>query len=173
MQLRSLWNRLLVLAACCVLPAQAMAQGATVTGNVTGEGGVPLVGVTVSIGGMGLGSQTGPDGKYSFTVPASRVTGQAVTLNARRVGYLPQNVPITLNAGTITHDFAMVTTPLQLEQVIVTGAGTEQVRERIGSTINTVDTGQILRAAVPQNVISALSGTTPNVRVNTQSGEPG
>jgi TonB-linked SusC/RagA family outer membrane protein len=171
--LRSPWNRLLVLAACSVLPARAMAQGATVTGTVTGEGGTPLVGVTVSITGMGLGSQTGPDGRYSFTVPASRISGQAATLNARRVGYRPQNVPITLTAGTITHDFAMVTTPLQLEQVIVTGAGTEQVRERIGSSIASVDTGQIIRAAQPQNIISALSATTPNVRVNTQSGEPG
>jgi TonB-linked SusC/RagA family outer membrane protein len=173
MQLRSSWNRLLVLAACSVLPAQAMAQGATINGTVTGEGGVPLVGVTISIAGMGLGSQTAADGKYSFTVPASRVTGQTATLNARRVGYLPQNVPITLTAGTITHDFAMVSTPLQLEQVIVTGAGTEQVRERIGSSISTVDTGQMNRAAQPQNIISALSATTPNVRVNTQSGEPG
>jgi TonB-linked SusC/RagA family outer membrane protein len=173
MQLRSSWSRLLTIAACCVLPARVMAQGATITGTVTGEGGTPLVGVTVSIAGMGLGSQTAADGKYSFTVPASRVTGQTVTLNARRVGYLPQSVPITLNAGTITHDFAMVSTPLQLEQVIVTGAGTSQVRERIGSSISTVDTGQVLRAAQPQNVISALSGTTPNVRVNTQSGEPG
>jgi len=150
-----------------------MAQGATISGTATGEGGAPLVGVTVSIAGMGLGSQTGADGKYSFTVPASRVSGQAVALNARRVGYLPQNVPITLTAGTITHDFAMVTTPLQLEQVIVTGAGTSQVRERIGSSISTVDTGQLVRAAQPQNLLSALSATTPNVRVNTQSGEPG
>jgi len=173
MQLRSSWNRLLTLIACCALPARVMAQGATITGTATGEGGAPLVGVTVSIAGMGLGSQTGADGKYSFTVPASRVTGQAVTLNARRVGYLPQNVLVTLTAGTITHDFAMVTTPLQLEQVIVTGAGTSQVRERIGSSISTVDTGQLVRAAQPQNLISALSATTPNVRVNTQSGEPG
>jgi TonB-linked SusC/RagA family outer membrane protein len=150
-----------------------MAQGTTITGNVTGEGGSPLVGVSVSVTGMGLGSQTGADGRYSFTIPAPRVTGQVVTLNARRVGYLPQNVPVTLNAGTITHDFAMVTSPLQLEQVIVTGAGTEQVRERIGSSIATVDTGQLNRAAQPQNLISALAGTTPNVRVNTQSGEPG
>ena len=173
MQLRSSWNRLLVLVACGVLPTRAMAQGATVNGRVIGEAGAPLVGATISIGGMGIGSQTGADGRFSFTVPAARVSGQTVPLNARRVGYIPQTVPITLTAGTITHDFAMITTPLQLEQVIVTGAGTSQVRERIGSTINSVDTGQIVRAAQPQNLLSALSATTPNVRVNTQTGEPG
>ena len=90
--LRSSWNRLLLvmtLFALPALPAQLFSQGATVTGHVTGEGGVPVPGVSVSITGMGLGSITGPDGVYSFTVPASRVTGQAVTLTARRVGYTP------------------------------------------------------------------------------------
>ena len=75
-----------------------VAQGATVTGHVTNVGGQPLAGVTVSITGMGLGATTRDDGLYTFTVPAGRVTGQVVNLNARRVGYSPQNVAITLNA---------------------------------------------------------------------------
>src|SRR4051812_3368558 len=149
------------------------AQGATVTGHVTNAAGQPLPGVTVSITGMGVGSITRDDGLYTFTVPAARVTGQAVTLIARRVGYAPQNAQITLAAGTITHDFVMTVAAQQLEQVIVTGAGTSQVRERVGSTINTVDSSTILRQAQPQNIISSLSATAPNVRVNTQSGEPG
>jgi TonB-linked SusC/RagA family outer membrane protein len=150
-----------------------MGQGATVTGHVTGEGGAPLQGVTVSINGLGIGSITGANGVYSFTVPAANVNGQTATLTARRVGYTAQTAAITLNAGTITHDFTMAQTALQLEQVIVTGAGTSQVRERIGSTINTVDTTMLHRNATPQNVISELSATVPNVRVRTQSGEPG
>jgi TonB-linked SusC/RagA family outer membrane protein len=173
---RSRWNRLPTIVAVLalpVLPALALGQGATITGHVTAEGGVPIPGASVSITGMGLGSITGADGVYSFTVPASRLTNQTVTLGARRVGYSPQTAQITLSSGTITHDFAMTTNPLQLEQVIVTGAGTSQVRERIGSTINTVDSTAITRAVQPQNVLSALSATTPNVRVNTQSGEPG
>jgi len=116
---------------------------------------------------------TQEDGLYSFTVPAQRVSGQTVTLTARRVGYAPQNAQITLAAGTITHDFVMTAAVQQLEQVIVTGSGTSQVRERVGSTINTVDSSTILRQAQPQNIISSLSATAPNVRVNTQSGEPG
>src|SRR4051794_6544482 len=116
MQQRSHWHRLFALAAIFVLPVRLVAQGATGTWNVTAEGGAPLAGATISIAGMGLGSVTGPDGRYSFTVPAARVTGQTVTLNARRVGYTQQNATITLTAGTITHDFALVSTPLQLEQ---------------------------------------------------------
>lgn len=173
---RSRWYRpssLAALLAFVALPACVSSQAATLTGHVTGQGGTPLVGVTVSINGMGIGSMTATDGNYSFTVPAARVTGQTVTLIARRVGYTPGTIQITLGPGTLTHDFVLTAAALQLEQVIVTGAGTSQVRARIGSTINTVDTMQMRRQSTPQNVISELSGTTPNVRVNTQSGEPG
>jgi len=55
---RSRWNRLptiVALLALPALPALALGQGATVTGHVTGEGGVPIPGVSVSITGMGHG----------------------------------------------------------------------------------------------------------------------
>jgi TonB-linked SusC/RagA family outer membrane protein len=153
--------------------ASLIAQAATITGRVTNTSGTPVPGVTVFVSGMGVGSISADSGVYTFTVPAARVTGQPVTLTARRVGYAPQNVTITLSAGTIRQDFVMTATAQQLEEVIVTGAGTAQVRERVGSTINTVDSTTLLRATQPQNVLSALSATTPNVRVQTQSGEPG
>lgn len=154
-------------------PVALVAQGATVTGHVTTAGGAPLTGVTVSIAGQGVGSVTRDDGLYSFTVPGASATGQTVTLNARRVGFAPQNAQITLGAGTVTHDFVMAATAQQLDQIIVTGAGTSQVRERVGSVISTVDSTAIRRATQPQNIISSLAATAPNVRVSTQSGEPG
>ena len=167
------WRSVLLSLALLAPMSHLVAQGATVTGHVRNEAGVPLTGVTVSIMGMGIGSMTNEAGAYSFTVPAARVTGQTATLSARRVGLAAQSATIVLAAGTITHDFTMTATALQLEQVIVTGAGTSQVRERVGSTINTVDSTTLNRATQPQNIITALSATTPNVQVRTQSGEPG
>ena len=172
-QLQFLWRRTFVYSAMLALPASLWAQTATVTGHVKSDAGTPLLGVAVSIPGIGVGSVTREDGAYTFTVPATRVSGQSVNLAARRLGYTPQNAPITLSAGTITHDFVMAASARQLDQVIVTGAGTSQVRERVGSVINTVDSSLILRATQPQNIISSLSATAPNVRVSTQSGEPG
>jgi len=98
------WYGASLLVALLARVAPVAAQGATITGHVTNIGGQPLGGVTVSVTGMGLGAITRDDGLYTFTVPAARVTGQVVNLNARRVGYSPQNVAVTLNAGTITHD---------------------------------------------------------------------
>src|SRR5215831_2751308 len=168
------WRRIAALPAMLALPASLAAQAATVTGHVTGETGAPLVGVTVSIAGLGVGSATRDDGLYTFTVPASRVSGQSVTLTARQVGYTQATASITLTpGGTITHDFALTPAVRVLEQVIVTGAGTAQVRERVGSVINSVDSSLLVRATQPQNIISSLTATAPNVRVSTQSGEPG
>jgi TonB-linked SusC/RagA family outer membrane protein len=156
------------------LPGTLAAQeAATVTGRVTNETGTPLGATAVSIGGLGLGSMTRDDGTYSFVVPANRVTGQPVTLLARRVGYTPGSAAITLRPGTNTQNFTLTQSPLRLQEVVVTGAGTSQVRERLGNVVNSVDSGMIRRASEPQNVVAALAGKAPNVDVRVQSGEPG
>jgi TonB-linked SusC/RagA family outer membrane protein len=74
---------------------------------------------------------------------------------------------------TVTQDFVLASNPLKLNEVVVTGAGTSTIRERLASTINTVDSSTIRRATEPQNIVSALAGKAPNVEVRTQSGEPG
>jgi len=157
-----------------ILPSALTAQeAATVTGRVTTEAGAPLAATTVSISGLGLGTMTRDDGTYSFTVPANRVTGQTVTVLARRVGYTPASASITLRGGTITQNFTLLQSPLRLQEVVVTGAGTTQMRERLGNVINSVDSTTIQRASEPQNVVAALAGKAPNVQIRTQSGEPG
>jgi len=155
------------------LPVVASAQEARITGRVSNESAVPIVGANVRIASMGLGSITGNDGRYSFLVPAARISGQSVVITARLLGYREQTATITLRAGTITQDFTLVTAPTMLSQLVVTGEGTSTTREHLTTTVNTVDTTLIRRAAEPQNVVSALAGKAPNVVVRTQSGEPG
>ena len=157
-----------------VVPTTVLAQeAATVTGRVSSAAGTPVASASVFIQDLGVGSQTGPDGRYSFTVPAARISGQTVTLTARLVGYTPSSAQITLRGGTITQDFTLGANPLRLGEIVVTGAGTQTTRERLGSTINSVDSTLLRRSSSPQNVVSALSGMAPNVDVRTQSGEPG
>jgi TonB-linked SusC/RagA family outer membrane protein len=123
---------------------------------------------------MSLGSTTSDDGSYSFVVPASRANGQTATLTARILGYTPTSVQIALTSGAnITQNFTLTANPLHLGEVVITGAGTSTTRERLTTTINSVDTATLRRASQPQNVVSALAGKAPNVEVRTQSGEPG
>jgi len=161
----------LLLGAASVAAAQA---GTTISGTVTSEAGAPLPGATVLIQGTTIGTHTDDAGRYTIVVPASRANGQSVVLVARTIGYAARTVPIVLTAGSnVSQNFALVVNPLNLDVVVVTGAGTSTTRERLTTTINTVDSSALNRAANPQNVVSALAAQAPNVEVRTQSGEPG
>jgi TonB-linked SusC/RagA family outer membrane protein len=161
----------LLFGAASVASAQA---GPTISGTVTSEAGAPLPGATVLIQGTTIGTHTDDSGRYTIVVPASRANGQSAVLVARTIGYAARTIPITLTAGSnVTQDFALVVNPLNLDVVVVTGAGTSTTRERLTTTINTVDSSALNRAANPQNVVSALAAQAPNVEVRTQSGEPG
>lgn len=166
---------LAVAAALALTGAQAFAQteGTIITGTVTGDGAAPVSGASVFLEGMGIGTQTGTDGRYSFTVPAARATGQVATLTARRIGLRPESKQVTLRAGaTLTENFSLSANPLQLGEVVVTGAGTTTSSERIGTVRTAVDSSAIVQANTP-NVVSALAGKAPGVEIREQSGSPG
>jgi TonB-linked SusC/RagA family outer membrane protein len=161
----------LLVGAASTLSAQS---GTTISGTVTNEQGVPLPGATVLIQGTTTGAHTDDAGRYVIVVPANRANGQSAVLVARVIGYSARQVPIVLAAGSnISQSFALVVNPLNLDAVLVTGAGTSTTRERLTTTINTVDSSALTRAANPQNIVSALAAQAPNVEVRTQSGEPG
>jgi len=149
-------------------------RAVTVTGRVTNTAGAPLPDVTVGIQALGMGTQTGNDGRYSLSVPTARAQGQTVSLLARLIGYTAQSVQITLTPDqAISHDFVLAANPLRLGEIVVTGAGTSTTREKLATTINTVDSSFLRRQNTPQNIVSALEGAAPGVEVRTPSGEPG
>ena len=161
----------LLLGAVSTLSAQT---GATISGRVTNDQGVGLPGATVLIQGTTIGTHTDDEGRYTIVVPSSRANGQSSILLARTIGYAARTVPVTLTSGAnLTQDFSLVVNPLNLDVVVVTGAGTSTTRERLTTTINSVDSSALKRSANPQNVVSALAAQAPNVEVRTQSGEPG
>ena len=164
----------LVLAALVAWPQLARAQQPiTISGNVVNETGQPMPGASVALVGLGLGAMTDDAGKYSFVVPAARASGQAATLEARRLGYRPVQFQVTLTPGTtISHDFSLAANPLQLGEVVVTGAGTATQAERIGTVRTPVDSAAIQRSN-ETNVVNALAAKAPGVVVTSQSGSPG
>jgi len=155
------------------LPARAPAQEAVaITGTVTSDAGVPLALVDVSIPTLGVGALTREDGRYAILVPSARVTAQPVTLTARRLGFKAQSTQISLAAGGVTQDFVLAANPLQLGEVVITGAGTATEVEKLGNVRNSVSADLIERSN-EWNVVEALAGKAPNVNVTASSGEPG
>ncbi len=153
-------------------PTLAIAQAAIVTGRVTAADRGAVSDVAVTIPALGVGAVTSDDGRYTITIPGARVTGQSVTLTARRIGYRVQSIQITLNPGTVAQDITLGANPLQLGEVIVTGAGTTSTIERLGSVRNVVSPELIQKANEP-NLVQALAGKAPNVLVSQSAGDPG
>ena len=163
----------IIIGALVALPALGATQEpVTITGKVASDGGLPLAQVEVAIPSMGLGALSKEDGRFTVVVPGARVSGQAVVITARRLGYKAVTAQITLTPGGVTHDFVLGANPLQLGEVVVTGAGTATEVGKLGNVRNTVAADQIEKAS-ETNVVEALAAKAPNVNVVEQSGDPG
>src|SRR2546422_9500402 len=93
-------------------------------------------------------------------------------MTARRLGYKALTVTVQLTEGLITKDFSLAANPLQLGELVVTGAGTATATEKLGNVRNNVSAEQIERSN-EANVVEALAAKAPNVQVTGQSGDPG
>jgi TonB-linked SusC/RagA family outer membrane protein len=148
-------------------------QAISISGRVMSDVGQPLQGASISVRGMALGAMSREDGRYEFTVPGARVNGQTALLEARRLGFRPETTTVRLVAGqNITHNFTLTANPLQLGEVVITGAGTTTTAERIGTVRTSVDSSLLLRSN-ETNIVNALAAKAPGVTVTSQSGSPG
>jgi TonB-linked SusC/RagA family outer membrane protein len=143
--------------------ASALAQGATITGRVTDEGGAGLPGVTVLLQGTSTAAPTDTEGNYTLNVP-----GLDGTLVFSYIGYLRQEVPIN-NRTTI--DVSLKPDAKALEEVVVVGYGTQKKATVTGS-ISEVRGEEVTRSPQP-NLSNALAGRVSGVIINNRGGEPG
>jgi TonB-linked SusC/RagA family outer membrane protein len=138
---------------------------------VTSDQGAPLELANVYIQEMNISVVSDSSGRYSINIPAERVRGQAATLRVRRIGFVAVSMPITISAGTQTHDFALKMDVNRLSDVIITGvsAGTEQKKVPFAVTqLNTAD------MPVPSsNALAQLQGKVPGAQIVMPSGQPG
>ncbi len=146
-------------------PLMARAQQATtVSGHVTGESQLPVPGVSVSIATLGVGGQTDAQGRYSFTVPASRATGQSVSITARRIGYQAKTATVVVSGSTVTQDFALVPTAAQLTGIVVTALGQTKEKSRLGTAQQEI-TGEALTQTFAQNIEDQMKGKVAGVNI--------
>src|SRR5258708_7837043 len=110
--------------AAMATPAIAQ-EPTTLSGRVLAAGGVPIGSAEVVIPSLGLGSSTRDDGRFAIVIPGARASaGQTLAVVARRLGYKPMTLQVTLRPGVIEQDFTLAPNPLQLGEIVVTGAGT-------------------------------------------------
>lgn len=163
-----------VVAALLLAPSAAHAQQpVTISGRITNEAGEPLRVANVSATALSITVYASADGTYKLVVPAGRVNGQDVTIVARQLGYRAQSAVVKLQSGaTLSQNFKLVADPLKLDEVVITGAGTESLAERIGTARANVS-AETIQKTNETNVIQALAGKVPGVVTNQGSGDPG
>ncbi len=73
---------------------------------------------------------------------------------------------------TSARDFSLAANPLQLGEIVVTGAGTVSEVEKLGTVRSYVDSSTVINSG-EQNFSTALSAKAPGVVVTSTSGDPG
>src|SRR4051812_15304904 len=152
------------------VPALAQAQGTTISGQVTGAGGAPVVGASVSIPTLRAGAFTDETGRYTFTAPVS-ANGTTVTVLARRLGFQPSSASITLTGAPVTQNFSLSTAATELQGVVVTALGLTREKSQLGTAQQQISNTE-LNQTKALNLVEQLSGKVSGVSI-TGSGTQG
>ena len=130
------------------------AQQKTVSGTVSDENGLPLIGATVVISGTSSGTTTDFDGKYMLNANTGDV------LNFSYVGYSDQNKTVGA-ASTINLSLQPDNT---LDEVVVTALGIKRSKKSLGYAIQKVD-GSEISTTKSDNVLNQLSGKAAGLSI--------
>ncbi len=154
-----------------LVPAVAYAQGTTISGQVTGTGGAPVVGASVSVPTLRVGGFTDDQGQYNFTVPAS-ANGTTVTVTARRLGFTPSSAQVAVSGAPVVQNFSLSAAATQLQGVVVTALGLTREKSRLGTAQQQIST-QELNQTRAQNVVQQLEGKVSGVAITSPGTQGG
>lgn len=132
-----------------------------ITGIVTDQSGMPLIGVTVFVKGTTSGTVTDIDGNYSIA------TLSDATLVYSFIGMETQEIPVN-NRNYI--NVSLIDSTTGLDEVIVVGYGTQTVKD-LTSSITTVKSEDLIKTP-SGNVMQSLQGKVAGLQV-VSSGSPG
>ncbi len=151
----------IVLALLCFIPT-TFAQNTTVSGTVTDQTGAGVPGVTVTVRGTSIATQTDAQGRYTINAPANSV------LVLTSVGYGITEVDV---AGQTTVNTILTTQGSNLNEVVVIGYGTARRRDVTGavSSVRAKDFNKGVQPAPDQ----LIQGKVAGVQVTNNSGAPG
>lgn len=145
----------LLLSLCFVgtLQAQEMIR---VSGRVTDISGLPIPGVNVTVRNTTIGTTTDEKGLYTIAVDSNS------ELMFSFIGYLPEIIP---NMGRSSIDVVLIEDIMSLDEIIVIGYGTLNVKELSSSIVN-VNREDFQQGAV-NNPLELVSGRVAGMNVVT------
>jgi TonB-linked SusC/RagA family outer membrane protein len=161
--MKSAYLKVWLLSACFLVSATVWSQVQKISGKIISEeDSKPLSGVSITIKGKTVGTQTNTSGEFSIDASQGDVLVFSFT------GYSPQEVTV----GTLSFiSLSMKTDASNLGEVVVVGYGTVK-RSKLTSSVSKLDK-KFLETGVRSNPAQALAGTIPGLRVATGTGRPG
>src|SRR5688572_24132383 len=155
--------RVSLLLLCTLITTLTFAQERRITGTVTDDKQIPLVGATVTVKGTKVATTTDAVGKFVLTVPAS-----GRTLVITYVGMQPEE--FALGSSNVI-SLSLTSSSNALTDVVVTGYGRSR-RANLTSAQTTVSAKEIEKT-VNTTIEQAIQGRSAGVYVTQNSGQPG
>lgn len=156
--------KLVLLAVIALLTQSAWAQNKTVIGKVTdSKDGSPVIGASVTAKGSKIGTFSGQDGSFSFSMPqnTSVLVISGVGFETQEITLTGPSVQIALKAGESRI----------MDEVIVTGYGSKIKKDLTGSIARVKGT-EVANTPV-SNFAQALQGRAAGVFVEANNGKVG
>ncbi|MEX2531996.1 MAG: SusC/RagA family TonB-linked outer membrane protein [Gemmatimonadota bacterium] len=144
--------------------ASAGILSAQETGSLTGQviaqsTSRPLAGAQVAVEGLEIGTLANSEGR--FILPALPAGTHTVTVSF--VGYGAEQAEVVIQPGVATEqNFALSTSAIGLDEIVVTGTGGPSQRRRLGQTVSSIG-ADVIETAPIQNVTQALQGRIPGM----------
>jgi TonB-linked SusC/RagA family outer membrane protein len=143
---------------------QILIAQVVIKGSVTGEQGIPLIGVTVIENNTANGAITDFDGKYTITLKTDNPI-----LTFSYVGFKTVTIEVGKQSSI---DVVMQENLEALDAVIIDALGFTRKKDNLGYASSTVE-GSAIAKSGESNVLNALSGKSSGVRITRSSGDPG
>ena len=130
--------------ALAATPGVVVAQPPQVTGRVTAaEDDAALPDVRVIVLGTSVFAITNAQGTFTLR----GLSPGNYDVRVLRVGYQEQKKPVVVaTTGSVTLNFVMTRTVVQLQQVVTTATG-EQRRVELGNTVSTIDVARTVETS--------------------------
>src|SRR5690606_36935354 len=145
-------------AVACVT-SMSYAQTREVSGVVSSSDGSPISGASVSVVGSNNATQTDGSGRFRISV------SPGASLNVSYIGYTSQRVSV---GNSTTLSIVLVSSDQALEEVVVTGYGTQKKREITGS-IASIKGEEFANVTAP-SLDRSLAGLAAGVQASNTSG---
>lgn len=167
--MKKLLLSLAVLTSLAALPVTGLAQqrGAVTGQVVAGDSQRPLWGVLIEISAHNLQAMTDARGRFLFpSVPYGPQTVRASVL-----GYKEATMEVTVSAAAAAVNFSLEPDPLLLDELVVTGYGTER-RANVAGAVSSLRVETVKEIPVT-SLNQALEGRMAGVHITQNSGTPG